>query len=126
MLAAEYIIPENELIESSLLTLVTLWRGSQSMIASLEEHSPWGTISDASKPRHQSAEYVAWHIRTPDGETAKSYDANIHRYVIQEPSSAVCPTYFTALAEALQLTKRCRASLSVHEDDELVYISSNR
>ena len=96
------------------------------MIASLEEHSPWGAVSDEARPRHQTAEYVAWHIRTPDGETPRSYNAAVHKYVIQEPSSDVCPTYLVALEDALQLTNTCRASLSVHADDELVYISSNR
>lgn len=96
------------------------------MITSLEEHSPWGSGNDESAQRHQTAEYVAWHIRTADGETARSYNADVHKYVIQEPSSDVCPTYLVALDEALQLTKTCRTSLSVHTEDELVYISSNR
>lgn len=50
----------------------------------------------------------------------------VHKYVIQEPPSEVCAAYFAATADAVQLTKNCRASLSVQADDELVYISSNR
>lgn len=96
------------------------------MITSLEEHSPWGAVKDEARPRHQNAEYVAWHIRTPDGETARSYNETVHKYVLQEPSSEVCPTYLVALEDALQLTNACRASLSVYAEDELVYISSNR
>ena len=99
---------------------------SPSMMASLEEHTPWGVVKDTAGPRHQHAEYVAWHIRTPDGETARSYDATIHKYVIQEPSSAVCPSYLRALGDALQLTRTCRPSLSAHADEEMVYIASNR
>ena len=99
---------------------------SPSMMASLEEYTPWGVVKDTAGPSHQHAEYVAWHIRTPDGETAGSYDATVHKYVIEEPSTVVCPSYLEALEDALQLTKTCRPSLSDHADDELVYISSNR
>ena len=96
------------------------------MIASLEQYSPWGAASDAAQHRHQNVEYIAWHIRTADGETAKSYEPTIHKYVIQEPSSDVCPTFLAAQEAALHLVETCRASLSVPADDELVYISSNR
>lgn len=96
------------------------------MVASLEQFSPWGVASDETGPRHQSVDYVAWHIRTSDGETARSYSPARHKYVIQEPSSDVCPTYLVASQDALELAKTCRASLSVHAGDDLVYISSNR
>jgi len=96
------------------------------MMASLEEHTPWGVVKDTAGPHRQHAEYVAWHIRTSDGETARSYHATRHKYVIQEPSSVVCPSYLEASEDALQLTKTCHPSLSVHADDDLMYISSNR
>ena len=96
------------------------------MIASLKEQSPWRLSNGATGRNHQTGEYIAWHIRTAAGETGKSYDPMIHQYVIQEPSSDVCPTYLEAMEDALQLTKNCRASLSVQSDDNLVYISSNR
>ncbi|CAM9329392.1 unnamed protein product, partial [Laminaria digitata] len=98
---------------------------SPSMVASLEQHSPWGMVGDASGPRHQTAEYIAWHIRTPVGETVQSYKPTVHKYVVQEPSSEVCPTYLVAMEDALQLAKSCHASLSSHAVDEMVYISSN-
>ena len=94
------------------------------MVASLEHHSPWGLAPGASTPRHQATEYVAWHIRTSDGETAKSYHGQ--KYVIQEASSDVCPTFLVAMDDALQRAKSCRESLSVHADNALVFISSNR
>ena len=96
------------------------------MIASLAEYRPWGVADDAAGHRLQTPEYVAWHIRTAEGETAKSYTPSKHLYVIQEPSSDVCPAYLVAQEEALQLTKTCCPSLSAHADDKLVYISSNR
>lgn len=95
-------------------------------MASLEQHLPWGMVSDASEPRRQPAEYVAWHIRTSDGETVKSYNEAVHIYVVQEPSSDVCPAYRAAMEEALQLTRSCHSSLPYHAADELVYVSTNR
>lgn len=96
------------------------------MMAQLERHSPWGGMSDASGPRYQTAEYIAWHIRTSDGETAQSYAPIAHKYVVQETSSYVCPTYLAAMEDALQLTEICHSSMPSDAAAELVYISSNR
>ena len=96
------------------------------MIASLEQHSPWGMLHDQTGRHHQAVEYIAWHIRTPEGETDKSYLPTVNKYVLQEPSSDVCPTYIAAMGDALQLTKTCHESLPVQANDELVYVSSNR
>lgn len=95
-------------------------------MASLEQHSPWGKGSDPSGERHQTAEYIAWHIRTADGETATSYKPEIHRYVIQEPSSDVCPTYLMAMEDALHVTEICHASLRSRLAEVPIYVSSNR
>lgn len=43
--------------------------------------------------------YIAWHIRTADGETSKSYDPKIHRYIVTEESSSVCPAYVEAMSQ---------------------------
>ena len=94
------------------------------MIASLEVYSPWGNGPSSSALRHQTTEYVALHIRTSDGETARSYTDQ--RYVIQEPSSTVCPTFRAAMDDALQRTNVCLPSLSVDADDSMAHISSNR
>lgn len=94
------------------------------MIASLEAYSPWGVGPSSSGLRHQATEYVALHIRTSDGETARSYTTQ--KLVLKEPSSVVCPTFLAAMDEALQGTKTCHASLSVHANDSMVYLSSNR
>ena len=93
------------------------------MIASLGDYSPWG-IGPRSTLRHQTMEYVALHIRTSDGETARSYTDQ--PYVIQEPSSTVCPTIRAAMDDALHRASICLPSLSVDADDSMVYISSNR
>ena len=114
----------NEICSSSFFSPLPLPFDSPAMVASLEHHSPWGLAPGASTPRHQATEYVAWHIRTSDGETAKSYHGQ--KYVIQEASSDVCPTFLVAMDDALQRAKSCRESLSVHADNALVFISSNR
>lgn len=106
--------------------LLILLCDSPSMIASLEEHSPWAKAKGTPGLHHQAPEYIAWHIRTTDGETTHSYVPAVHKYVIQEQSSEVCPTYREAMNDALQLARNCSGSISIDADDELVYISSNR
>lgn len=96
------------------------------MMASMEEHSPWEVVVDDSGRRTNHAEYIAWHIRTSEGETAQSYHPTTHPYVIQEPAAVVCPTYLVAMEEAMQTVLDCPISYAWGTDVLPVYISSNR
>lgn len=62
--------------------------------------------------------YAAWHIRTPDGDTELSFIPAVHKYVVTEPSSVVCPSYLTALA-----TVQTKCGLEPYTP---VYVASNR
>lgn len=57
---------------------------SETMVSALKVNNKYIANGD---------EYIAWHIRTADGETSRSYNPNIHKYIVTEESSSVCPSY---------------------------------
>lgn len=94
---------------------------SASMVASLKTHSPWGARGNSSAV---TAPYVAWHIRTSEGETKSSFSATKHRYIFnQQPSSAVFPQFLAATRNA---EGRCSEVHPHSIQDMPVFISSNR
>ncbi|CAM9134536.1 unnamed protein product [Ectocarpus sp. 6 AP-2014] len=45
-----------------------------------------------------SSRYITWHIRTSDGDTARSFKASKHRYIFHNQlSTKVCPLYISKL-----------------------------
>lgn len=96
------------------------------MMDSMEEHSPWQAVGGDSARLTNRTEYIAWHIRTSEGETVKSYLPDVHRYVIQEPATVVCPTYMVATEDVIQAVYKCPSSHGMDIEALPVYISSNR
>ncbi|CAN0174499.1 unnamed protein product, partial [Ectocarpus sp. 6 AP-2014] len=94
-------------------------RRSPSMMASLEAHNPWTSSAFGPRPK----DYVAWHIRTSDGETTKSFRPDVHTYIFHGQSSTTVFPFFLAAADTAE--KMC--PLIFHEDTPKmpVYISSN-
>lgn len=67
---------------------------SPSLMKSLEEHRPW---AEANLDTPENVEYVAWQIRTTDGESDTSYKPDRHKYIFDHvPSTEVCGWYFAA------------------------------
>lgn len=86
-------------------------------------HSPWENAG-AAWGTTASSVYVGWHIRTSEGESARSFDPNVNRYIFHgQPSSTVFPLYLSAMDEA---AGRCPEMLPGGIRDMPVYISSNR
>ena len=99
---------------------------SPTVMSSLQEHSPWGMVMGDAGMHHHPTEYIAWHIRTSEGETATSYDPKVHPHVLEEPASAVCPAYLAATGDLVEAAQTCRRPHALGGSDEIVYISSNR
>lgn len=99
---------------------------SPSMTKSLQEHRQWtetalATPEQPSAPL-ENAKYVAWQIRTTDGESATSYKPKVHTYIFDHvPSTEVCRWFFTAMEEALGA---CRSGSDGHSMP--IFVSSNR
>ena len=95
--------------------------GSAKLMGRLEEVSPWKSTSEDSLSYDPPDAYVAWHMRTVDpADRAQGYKANVHTYMITEPSTVVCPVYHNA-------TTAFRASCpSLFPEDIDVYLSANR
>lgn len=99
---------------------------SPSMLKSLETHRPWteAALATPEQPRdpRENEKYVAWQIRTTDGESSVSYVPQVHKYIFDHvPSTEVCPWYFTAMEEALGA---CRGGSD--GDAMPIFVSSNR
>lgn len=84
-------------------------RISERMQAALREHNPYLA---------QSRRYAAWHIRTADGETDRSFDPAIHKHVLTSSSSVICPAYADAMVLADQKCGRLQGMP--------IYIASTR
>ena len=92
---------------------------SASMLKSLEEHRPWTQAAGATL---ESAKYVAWHIRTSDGESPSSFEPEVHQHVFDRvPSTEVCPWFFTAMQNPIG---KCRDGST--GDAMPIFVSSNR
>ncbi|CAM9182432.1 unnamed protein product [Ectocarpus sp. 8 AP-2014] len=93
---------------------------SASMMKSLEVYNPW-RVEGSSMSRFQK--YIAFQIRTTEGETAGSFDPKIHTYIFNNlRSTVVCNWYFTATEEAKDV---CPAAFNAGEGDVPLFISSN-
>ncbi|CAM9750176.1 unnamed protein product [Ectocarpus sp. 13 AM-2016] len=93
---------------------------SPSMMRSLEVYNPW-RAEGSSMSRFQK--YIAFQIRTTEGETAGSFDPKIHTYIFNNlRSTVVCNWYFAATEEA---KGTCPAAFSADEGDVPLFISSN-
>ncbi|CAN0008770.1 unnamed protein product [Ectocarpus fasciculatus] len=93
---------------------------SASMMRSLEVYNPW-RVEGSSMSRFQK--YIAFQIRTTEGETAGSFDPKIHTYIFNNlQSTAVCSWYFAATEEA---KGACPAAFDAGEGDMPLFISSN-
>ena len=88
----------------------------------MAEQTPWKSEGEESSlPDQPPDSYVAWHIRTVDpGERVRDYKADVHVYMITEPSPVVCST-FQNVTIALQAS--C-PSLFPGELD--VFVAANR
>lgn len=99
---------------------------SPSLLKSLEAHRPWPEAACATpeQPRvpQENVKYVAWQIRTSEGESTDSFKPLVHTYIFDRvPSTEVCPWYFTATKEAIGA---CR--LGSDGDVMPIFVSSNR
>lgn len=91
------------------------------MMKSLEVYNPW-RVDGRSMSRFQK--YIAFQIRTTEGETAGSFDPKIHTYIFNNlQSTAVCDWYYAATEEAKGV---CPAAFNAGEQDMPLFISSNR
>ncbi|CAM9663168.1 unnamed protein product [Ectocarpus fasciculatus] len=94
-----------------------LLRRSPAMMNSMEAHTPWVTAGDSPRTR---AHYHAWHIRTSEGETARSF--TVQRYIFDKVASAqICPMFVSTRETSKEA---CPSRFS--GKDSPVYISSNR
>ncbi|CAM9261505.1 unnamed protein product [Ectocarpus sp. 13 AM-2016] len=113
-----------DIVQSSRLPLQPcVWnmflRRSAAMMASLEAHNPWTSHGFGPRPK----DYVAWHIRTSDGESKMSFLPDVHRYIFHgQSSTTVFPIFQSATDAAKNMCPRV-----FHEDVPMtpVYISSN-
>lgn len=97
---------------------------SASMMESMAVHDPWVTDESASQSGHRPTKYAAWHIRTSDGESAKSFKPGKHRYVFdQESSTTVFPLFLAATKSA---EDDCTSGNPGDEHGTPIYVSSNR
>eukprot|EP00904_Undaria_pinnatifida_P003340 jgi/Undpi1/13006/HiC_scaffold_7.g02670.m1 len=94
-------------------------RRSPTVMSSLQEHSPWGMVMGDAGMHHHPTEYIAWHIRTSEGETATSYDPKVHPHVLEEPASAVCPAYLAATGDLVEAAQTCRRPHALGGSDEI-------
>ncbi|CAN0314355.1 unnamed protein product, partial [Ectocarpus sp. 4 AP-2014] len=86
------------------------------MMNSMEAHTPWVTAGDSPRTR---AHYHAWHIRTSEGETERSFAEQ--GYIFNNVASErICPM-FVSTREASK--EACPSRFS--GNDLPVYISSN-
>lgn len=93
-------------------------------MASVAAHDPWVKMGESPWDGHHPPMYVAWHIRTSEGESATSFNKNVHNYVFhQESSTTVVPLYLAATRSAKHI---CPMAFRDLEDDLPIYISSNR
>lgn len=99
---------------------------SPAIMASLEEHSPWGMVMGDAGLHHHPTEYATWHIRTDEGETSTSYDPSIHHHVLSEPATVVCPAFLAAMDDVVEATQNCQRPHDFGATNSMVYISSNR
>ncbi|CAB1104555.1 unnamed protein product [Ectocarpus sp. CCAP 1310/34] len=96
-----------------------LLRRSHSIMASLDANNPWTPAGFGSRP----AEYVAWHIRTSNGETKESFSPDVHQYIFNgQTSAAVFPLFLSATSFA---EKACPKLYHDNIPIMPVYISSN-
>ncbi|CAM9252258.1 unnamed protein product [Scytosiphon promiscuus] len=105
-----------------------LLKRSQSMMVSMNAHRPWAnhaaitsSFSSSSLPR-----YAAWHIRTSEGETAKSFSPTRHTYIFDgQRSSDVFPAFFLALGKAEDACRSSPVGEAYFDSPPFLYISSN-
>lgn len=90
------------------------------LLQSLEENDPWVSGNGLTEWEGRPENYIGWHIRTPHGESKRSYSPNIHKYILQEPTELVCSAFEVATA-AVKTT--CP---ELFMGDMKVYISSTR
>jgi len=91
------------------------------MVAALEANHPWRLDSVGARRR-----YVAWHIRTTEGESARSYNPEHHKYLFSGPSPHVCGAFLSATEKAEDMCQLSSANHEAHQGLSPVYISSNR
>lgn len=96
---------------------------SLTIMSTMGPYDPWSS-SGGSSTKAGSSSYIAWHIRTSDGDTARSFKAAKHRYIFHNQSSAkVCPLYVSTL----DASRRMYPPLFAENGDVVpVYVSSNR
>lgn len=89
----------------------------------MEPHDPWRSNMDSST-KAGSTRYIAWHIRTSDGDTERSFKATKHRYIFHnQPSTKVCPLYISTLDSS----KSMHPALFAENGGVVpIYVSSNR
>eukprot|EP00752_Nemacystus_decipiens_P012206 g10821.t1 len=100
-----------------------LLRRSSSMVQSMAAQNPWAANQGTTPDDYHPMKYVAWHIRTSDGESASSFNADLHKYVFHgQRSDNVSSLYLAATKSA---EDECPSVYPGSERGTPVYISSN-
>lgn len=94
---------------------------SSALVGKLSEVKPAASLEASSGEDPGQEAYVAWHIRTVDpAELAGPYNASVHKYMITEPPSVVCPIFEQ---ESVRVQTTCPAVFSGLLE---VFVSANR
>lgn len=93
------------------------------MVEDLVLHRPRSLAPRASGAHPDTAQYIAWHIRTADGETAASFNPKVHTHVSLQDSAVVCPAYLAKTEEAAAV---CPGHVFERISEMPVYIATNR
>lgn len=102
---------------------LTACHRSEPMAASMGAHYPWGETQRALGVA-RSLPYSAWHIRTSEGETQKSYDPDKNLYIFNDQAPGfVCPLY---ISTAEKVRAACPNVFAGQSQPMPVFISSNR
>eukprot|EP00903_Cladosiphon_okamuranus_P021167 g19443.t1 len=97
-------------------------RRSPTIMSIMQPHGPWRSNLDSST-KAGSSRYIAWHIRTSDGDTARSFKVAKHRYIFHnQPSAKVCPLYISTLDSSRDMLPTLFAE---NGDVVPIYVSSN-
>eukprot|EP00903_Cladosiphon_okamuranus_P020134 g18487.t1 len=91
------------------------------MIQSKAAHSPWIATDGTPRDDLHPTKYVAWHIRTSDGETSSSFSPETHRYIFHGQRSEEVFPMFLAATEGSEY--RCPSAFPGGEHDTPIYIS---
>lgn len=93
------------------------------MVSSIEAHTPWeGAVHGLVAAR--GTPYSAWHIRTSEGESPRSYspDRNVYIFNNQSPAN-ICPLFISTKDT---VRAACPSLAATQGRPMPVFIASNR